>query len=126
MAAADEAETTDEIARAIAASTTSELLGYVTCTLAPWSEVVQLARIAAWPKDEDPSRQNVAIRCYLHPGCSVTRRMARFTNQELLTWLCSVKPMPAGSTTEEKRAGHQAHMAMSLALLPKVERPRRA
>jgi hypothetical protein len=126
VAAADEAETTDEIARAIAASTTSELLGYVTCTLAPWSEVVQIARITAWPKDEDPSRQNVAIRWYLHPRCSVTRRRARFTNQELLTWLFNVKPMPAGSTTEEKRAGHQAHMAMSLALLPKVERPRRA
>ena len=106
--------------RAVEIAEISALMGYVTCTLAPWSSVVNVGRITQWPAHFPPARQNVGVRCYQHSGCSITRMRRRFTNEELLRWLFAMEPAPAASIREQRRALATSHKALADTMLPKA------
>ena len=109
------------IEEAIAASMIGELMGYVTCPKLPWSTKEPLGRVTYFPRGVAPERQSMAIKCYMHSNCSVTRKRTRFTLQQIVRWLLDSHPLPAvEDTPAAKRAGGVAHMARAVVLLPKA------
>jgi hypothetical protein len=106
----------------IIAAASQDGLGYVKCTLAPWSSVPMVGRITAWPPGKAPDKQSVAIRCYMHPACSVTRKRSAYSDDQLLNWLFSNSPLEPGATTVAKRAAKDQHMQLAEVSLPKANR----
>jgi hypothetical protein len=118
-AADDAPDAVADVAAAVAASNISGL-GYVQCELAPWSTVVNVGRITAWPNDMPANCQSVACRCYMHPGCSITRRRTAFENDQLLAWLYSTKPLQPGVSSADKKLDKTRQMEAAGDLLPKA------
>ena len=68
-----------------------------------------------FPKDKPPARQNVAVKCCLHYQCSLTRKRAKFTDAQLLSWLFSGEPIkPGDGGTVSRKAEHAAKAAVML------------
>ena len=98
-----------------------ELMGYVKCNSFPWSEKRPLGRITFFPREYSRDRQSMAIKCYMHSNCSVTRGATRFTERQILRWLLDSHPLlPDEATPAARRAGGEAHMRRANVLLPKV------
>ena len=95
---------------AIAESVISAM-GYVACTVEPWHDKPYYGRVTVWPPNAIPSRQNLAIRCYMHPSCSLSRKRNQFDDSQLLQWLYSATPLAARATADEKRLAKDQHMA---------------
>ena len=61
--------------------------GYVSCSRAPFDARRCVGRIAMCLAVAPIELQNVAMKCYLHDGCSVLRKRGKFTNHRLIRWL---------------------------------------
>jgi hypothetical protein len=91
--------------------------GRITCLLPPFAGHHLVGRITQFPKGQPPARQSVAVRCALHPGCSFTRRRARFTNDQLMLWLFSGQPVQAGMNADEALELKQEHARLAMRML---------
>ena len=93
----------DAIAHTVPAYT-----GHFTCPVAPWNTGRNVGRITVWDKADPLRNQNVAIRCYMHTGCSWTRKRIAYTDNELLRWLYEATPLaPTASDDDRQRAKAQ-------------------
>jgi hypothetical protein len=90
--------------------------GYIRSPHAPWSEYQPLGRISTWPEKQPLFKRNVGCRCTMHPKCSVTRKRAQVTDQQLLTWLFSVSPCEPLSLPATTQAAGRAHMGLTTML----------
>lgn len=91
--------------------------GYVTTPVAPWDIGRQVGRITCWPEGAPAIQQNVAVRCYMHAGCSFTRKRRKFDNTTLLRWLYCARPLPANASTESRAAAKEEHKADAARIL---------
>jgi hypothetical protein len=117
----DEAtEAAERIERAIAESEITER-GYINCPVDPWSsKQPDIARITHWPDGVPEWQQSMACRCYMHPGCSLSRKRGAYTTQQILRWVYSMQPLPADATGEQRRAARDQHLGVKAAeLVPK-------
>lgn len=101
------------IDEAVAAARISDS-GYVTVEIGVWNTGRVLGRITTFPASVEMARRSAACRCYMHSQCSVTKARSRVSDEMLLRWLLSEKPLPHdASSAERKRAGalHKAAFA---------------
>lgn len=98
----------------VLASCRMDGLGYIKTDVLPWAAYTNVGRITAWPKGKPPDRTNVAVRCYMHPKCSLSRKRDKVTDQDLTNWLFSVVPCPATATRAEVQAACVQHMAKGI------------
>lgn len=110
----------DLIAEAMRLADVSSAMGYITTTIPPWCDMQPCGRLTFWPAHEPPERQSMAIRCYQHPRCSLSRRRGRFSVQEVLRWLFDSQPARPGASNQERQAARDAHMARGAILLPRA------
>lgn len=87
-------------------------MGYLTCAAHPWASKCPVGRITFWPSGgpELAHKQNMAIRCYMHPSCSLSRARRDYDVTAVLRWLYSMEPLPADATPAQKRAAKEQHM----------------
>ena len=85
-----------------------DLEGKVTCSAEPFNWYNLVGKITVYPKNVPADKQNVAINCRLHHGCSHTRRRHRFTDRQLVEWLFHGRPyVPGGLSGEALAAQHK-------------------
>ena len=107
--------------RAVVEADLSHRLGYVRCPVDPWAAKDPVGRITFWPDGKPAHSQNIGVRCYMHPNCSVSRKRLAFTTEQVLRWVFSMEPLPADATAEQKVAARQLHMnAKAAEFLPKA------
>jgi hypothetical protein len=87
--------------------------GYVSCPLGRFGERGQVGRITMFPKGASLEKLNVSMRCYLHVGCSVTRRRKNCTDAQLLRWLFSGQPFEIGADVDILQRNHNV-LAVSM------------
>lgn len=119
-AVGEEAAEEDPIAAAIRMAEVGEQMGYVNTGMQPWCEKRPCGRITFWPSGNARMNQNVAIKCYMHSNCSVSRSAKNFSQEQCLRWLFDSQPLPPSSSTAEKKQAGAAHMARAATLLPRV------
>jgi len=94
-------------------------MGYLNSEFHPWSAKRPIGRITVWPLkspegvEVHPSRQSMAVRCYMHPNCSFSRKRDRFTDRQLAEWLFSMPSLPDPSTPEMKQAAKAEHARLA-------------
>lgn len=84
--------------------------GYVTCILAPWSDMTHVGRITTWPDDRPVAQRSVGCRCYQHPRCSVSKARSKVSDELLLRWLFSGEIPGSEATPAQKAAMRESHM----------------
>ncbi len=95
--------------------------GHVTSDAPGWKAFGNIGRITQWPAKAHPADQNVSIRCYLHPGCSVARKRLKYSDDQLLDWLFQGElPSPTAKPAEKKLMG-QKHFALRDEMLPSAK-----
>jgi hypothetical protein len=99
------------------ASARIDARGYVTSDLEPWSSKLHVGRITVWPTEAPPNKQNVAARCYMHTGCSHTRRRQNVSDGSILRWLFLSTPLTAHASSEEHAAAQAAHARLASEIL---------
>ena len=98
--------------------------GYVTTDVMPWAAKGLLGRITVWPNKPgiQPSRQNIAARCYMHASCSYSRKRDRVSDQQILRWLFSARPLEHPSP-EQRAEAKAAHRRLASEILVDVALP---
>ena len=98
--------------------------GYVTTDVMPWAAKGLLGRITVWPNKLgiQPSRQNIAARCYMHASCSYSRKRDRVSDQQILRWLFSARPLEHPSP-EQRAEAKAAHRRLASEILVDVAPP---
>ena len=98
--------------------------GYVTTDVMPWAAKGLLGRITVWPNKPgiQPSRQNIAARCYMHASCSYSRKRDRVSDQQILRWLFSARPLEHPSP-EQRAEAKAAHRRLASEILVDVAPP---
>lgn len=91
--------------------------GRVFCPIGVFALHKPAGRITVFPKGVPLEKQNVAIRCFLHTGCSFTRKRIRFTDRQLLVWLFSGSPWELGETAVQSKASKADHALKALTML---------
>ena len=95
--------------------------GYIKTAVEPWSAYAHVGRISVWPAAAPREKQNVAIKCWLHPGCSLSRKRAKVTDQQLIAWIFAAQPCPASATRAEQAIAailHKAKSSMLAQIIP--------
>ena len=112
-------------ADAIAATAIHPDRGYIDCGVAPWSDKSPIGRLTYWPLHKPIPDQNMAVRCFMHPNCSLSRNRGKFSKEQVLAWLYSMRPLPPTASSEEKRAAREEHIGPRAAEhLPRAARGR--
>jgi hypothetical protein len=86
--------------------------GYISCHIPPWDTVPNPGRLTTWPESKPMAQRSVALRCYLHPGCTVTKGRSRVTDDLLLKWLFSGEVVPKTATAAFRAAKKAAHLSL--------------
>jgi hypothetical protein len=85
--------------------------GFVKTHLMPWAAWSPIAKITTWPKTKPLEKRNVGIRCNMHSAkCSLAKKRAQYTDQQLLGWLFSVDPPEPMATGAEIDAQTLIHL----------------
>lgn len=103
----------------VIASARIGIAGHITTDLMPWAAKGDVGRITVWPSgpQSDPAKQNVAARCYMHSGCSFSRKRARIPDERILRWLFAVKPLATTATPAEKNEAKLEHARLAAEIL---------
>ena len=86
--------------------------GYISCPIPPWDTVPNPGRLTTWPDHKPLAQRSVAVRCYLHSGCTVTKGRSRVTDDLLLKWLFSGEVVPKTATAAYRAAKKAAHLSL--------------
>ena len=98
-------------------------VGYVTCPLEPWASKARVGRISTWPFNKPLENRSVAMRCYVHPNCTVAKARWRVTDQQLLKWLFSGTIPESGCTAARRAELQKQHVALFPGILADVPAP---
>ena len=116
-----EEDPADLVNRAVESSDCASYMGYIQCPIAPWSDLAHIARITYWPNAVPMDKQSMACRCFMHPGCSISRKRGVHSQEQILRWVFSMQPLPPGATSDQKKAAARQHVYEKGAeFLPKV------
>ena len=119
-----EEDPADLVNRAVGSSDCTSYMGYIQCPIAPWSDLAHIARITYWPNAVPMDKQSMACRCFMHPGCSISRKRGVHSQEQILRWVFSMQPLPPGATSDQKKAAARQHVYEKGAeFLPKVAAP---
>ena len=95
-------------------------MGYVSCPVEPMNRIVNVGRITTFPANKPLAQRSVAVKCYLHSNCSVTRLRSRFEDHHLLRWLFAGECLPHGASAAQRAAAGTRHKALSNELLTRA------
>lgn len=95
-------------------------MGYVSCPVEPMNRMVNVGRITTFPASKPLPQRSVAVKCYLHSNCSVTRQRSRFEDHQLLRWLFAGECLPGGASAAQRAAAGTRHKALSNELLARA------
>ena len=102
------------------ASATVSGMGYVSCPVEPMNRIVNVGRITTFPASKPLPQRSVAVKCYLHSNCSVTRQRSRFEDHQLLRWLFAGECLLEGASAVQRAAAGTHHKALSNELLART------
>ena len=95
----------EECLETVVAAAVVSPLGYVSVESEPWNQMRNLGRITSWPTATPLHMRSCSMRCYMHPRCGSPAKLRRVvTDQQLLDWLLSGRPMASGTDEERRRA----------------------
>ena len=86
--------------------------GYVSSTIQPWQGMPAVGRLTTFPDWQPEEKRTVAMRCYMHPGCSVARSRKKVEDHQLLEWLFSMSPPPLSTPRQELKDLRDKHKSM--------------
>ena len=117
---ADEEEAAEPSLEDGVASAEMSGLGYIKTALLPWAAKTQLSRITSWGANGEhihPSNISVSIKCYMHPRCWYARKRDRCTDDMMLRWLFSGRPLAYHATAAEIAEARAAHLRAATDML---------
>ena len=90
--------------------------GYVSCPMAPFDTRRCVGRLTIYPASAPIGAQNVAMKCYLHDGCSVLRKRVKVSDERMIRWLLTGVPI-AAENRHDAVAIQRAHRVAAVAML---------